>query len=380
MKIAVVGVGGTGSAACRHLAKAGHEVVGYEQFTLGHDRGSSHGESRIIRYTYPDLLYTQMMGDAYTLWADLEQEAGEELFVRCGGLYFGDPDNANVRTTEQALCDAGLPYERLEPAAAQDRFPAFRFRDAETILYQRESGLLRSTRCVLANARLAQQHGATLHENATVEAITPRAGEVVIRTAAGDEAVFDRVIVTAGAWMGHLFSRLKLPLRVTRQQVLYLQIARNADLFPPGRFPVWIDASSNYYGFPDDGCVPGIKLASHHLGDTVDPNDVRREVDEPYVQDAIRYAAQRLPDLDSTVTHSLVCLYTSTPNEDFILDAVPDAPNVWLVSGCSGHGFKFTVLLGKIIAELATDGSYPRDLNRFTLSQFYGLSPAPLNL
>lgn len=372
MKIAVVGVGGTGSAACRHLAKAGHIVVGYERFRVGHERGSSHGESRIIRYTYPDLLYTQMMADAYPLWADLEAEAGEELFVRCGGLYLGRHDDAHVRMTERALADAGLPYDRLDPTEVQKRFPAFRLQADEIALYQRESGLLRATRCVLANARLARQQGATIREETVVTEIMSQGGEAIVRTADGDETTFDRVLVTAGAWMGELFARLNLPLRVTRQQVVYLRIGQNEGLFAPGMFPVWIDATQNYYGFPNDGRIPGAKVASHDQGMIVDPNMAPRPVDDSYIAETITYAAQRLPDLQAEATHSQVCLYTNTPNEDFILDAVPDSPNVWLVSGCSGHGFKFTVLLGKIAAGLVTGESYPRDLSRFALKQFVG--------
>src|SRR5438128_2784027 len=228
MKIAVIGIGGTGSAACRHLAKAGHQVVGYEQFTLGHDRGSSHGESRIIRYTYPDLLFTRLMRDAYPLWADLEAEADEELFVRCGGIFFGTPDDPNIAATERALVDAGVPYERLNAAEAHDRFPAVHLHPNKVVLYQRDSGLLRATRCVLANARLARRHGATIREETPVQEILSRNGRVIVQTASGDETVFDRVIVTAGAWMGKLFARLNLPLRVTRQQIAYLKPARDA--------------------------------------------------------------------------------------------------------------------------------------------------------
>jgi monomeric sarcosine oxidase len=372
MRVAVVGIGGTGSAAARHLAQAGHLVTGYEQFRVGHDRGSSHGESRIIRYTYPDPLFTAMMADAYPLWADLEQRAGEELMVRCGGLFFGRHDDPNVMETEQALVGAGLPYERLDPRAAEARFPAFRFRTDEVALYQSESGLLRATRCVLANARLAREYGATLCEESAVTAILPHGATAIVRTSVGEEAEYDRVIVTAGAWMSRLFADLRLPLRVTRQQIVYFRIAHHPERFQPDRCPVWIDATALYYGFPQDGHMPGVKLASHVQGDHVDPDAVDRSVEADYIDQTAAYAARRLPDLSAETTHSQVCLYTNTPNEDFILDHLPDNPNIWLVSGCSGHGFKFTVLLGKIAADLATGGSYARDLSRFRLERFTG--------
>jgi len=370
VKVAVIGIGGTGSAAARFLAEAGHQVTGFEQFRLGHDRGSSHGESRIIRYTYPDLLYTQMMGDAYPLWAALERAAGEELFVRCGGLLFGPDGHPRLVQTETTLRESRLPYERLSPEEARERFPGLRLQAGELALYQRESGFLRSTRCVLANARLARTAGAVLREETAVREIEPRRDGVLILTADGEEQLFDRVIVTAGAWIGRFFSRIRLPLRVSRQEVAYLAIREAPEQFAPGRFPVWIDAGERYYGFPSDGVVEGVKLAANHPGETVDPERVRRSVDGEYVEKVVEYAARRFPDLEARVTFATTCLYTNTPDEHFILDRVPESPHVWLVSGCSGHGFKFTVLLGKIAADLATGGSYPRDLGRFALRRF----------
>jgi sarcosine oxidase len=370
MKIAVIGVGGTGSAACRHLAKARHEVVGYEQFRLGHDRGSSHGESRIIRYTYPDRLYTQMMGDAYPLWADLEAEAGEELFVRCGGLLIGPPDHPRLAETRTALEFVGLSYEQLGPEAARERFSAVRLGEGEVALFQAESGFLRSTRCVLANARLARQYGAVLREETVVTDIAAAGDRTRVCTADGAEEVFDGVIVTAGAWMGKLLSGLGLPLTVARRQVIYLNIARHPERFMPDRFPIWIDAEALYYGIPSDGRVPGVKLASHVLGETVDPDAVDRSRDEALVRDAVALATRRFPDLSSDVAYTQTCLYTNTPNEDFIIDRVSGLPNTCLVSGCSGHGFKFTVLLGKIAAGFVTGEPYARDLSRFALDHF----------
>lgn len=372
MRVAVVGIGGTGSAALRFLAEAGHEAVGFERFRLGHDRGSSHGESRMIRYTYPDALYTGLMADAYPLWAELERLSGETLFVRCGGLYFGNRESKDVAETEAALKGAGLPYERLEPAEVHDRFPAIRLEQDEAALFQQDSGYLRSTACVLANARLAVQSGATLREDAAVTEIVSSRHEAVVRTEAGEER-FDRVIVTAGAWMGQLFARLGLPFRVTRQQIVYLETPERPELYEQWRFPVWIDKSADFYGFPRDGRIEGAKLASHSQGETFDPDRTDRPLEAAAIRQAAEYAGWRFDGLGPAATHSHACLYTNTPDEDFILDRVPDQPNVWLVSGCSGHGFKMTVLLGKIAAALATGQPYHRDLSRFSLARFGSL-------
>ncbi|MBC7809113.1 MAG: N-methyl-L-tryptophan oxidase [Akkermansiaceae bacterium] len=369
MKIAVVGVGGTGSAACRHLAKAGHTVVGYEQFRVGHTRGSSHGESRIIRYTYPDPLFTGMMGDAYPLWAGLESEAREELFVRCGGVLIAPEGHADLRDTRESIESAGLPFEELTPGETAARFPAFRLAADEIALYQKDSGFLRATRCVRAQARIAAVHGAEIREATAVHEVASRNGKPVVRTEGGEEP-FDAVIVTAGAWMGKLMHGLNLPLSVERRQVVYLRIARSPEHFAPEQFPIWIDARTLYYGFPSDGVIQGVKLASHVAGYAVDPDNDGREPAADIIAEALEIATRRFPDLSDQVAFTQVCLYTSTASEDFIMDYAPDLPNVFLISGCSGHGFKFTVLLGKIAADIVTGKTYPRDLSRFALSRF----------
>lgn len=379
MKVAVIGIGGTGSAALRFLSKAGHEAIGFEQFHLGHDRGSSHGESRIIRYAYPDAFYTGLMRDAYPLWEALEADAGEPLFMRCGGLAIGSAENADHDAIAESLAVHGVPYEDLTPREARTRFPAFRLRSGERVLYQADAGFLRSTRCVVANARLAQAAGATIREGTAVQAIEPRGnGGVLVRTGAGEALPFDGAIVTAGSWMGTLLPRLGLPLTVTHQEVVYLRVAGASEPFLPDRFPIWIDVDTLTYGFPIDGRIDGVKIGWHHRGEVVDPDRPPRGPAEGAIRRVVAYAADRFPGLSSEATYAQTCLYTNTPDEDFILDQVPGAP-IWLVSGCSGHGFKFTVLLGKMAAALAVGSAEAparQDLARFALARFQH-RPAP---
>jgi monomeric sarcosine oxidase len=378
MKIAVIGLGATGCSAARFLARDGHEVTGYEQFRIGHERASSHGESRIFRYTYPDPFYTRLMREAYPLWRELEDEAGEPLLERCGGLFIGPRGHAELEQIERSLGEGRHNYEVLDAAETRARFPAFRLGREEVAIFQAESGFLRATSCVLATARLAREHGARLLENTPVSEVRCERGRAWIRArgnAAADatgreEREFDAAIVTAGPRMSRLLPGSGLPLRVTRQEIVYLRIARNAAHFEPDRFPVWIDADTYDYGFPSDGRIPGVKLGLHQRGESTDPDIVRLGVDVGFVRDRIACAASRLPDLSAEVTHAQVCLYTNTPDEDFIIDRAAGMPNVWIVSGCSGHGFKFTVLLGRIASDLATGGAYPFDLSRFSLARF----------
>ena len=369
MRAAVVGVGGTGSSALWRLARAGHDVTGYEQFTVGHAHGSSHGETRIIRYTYPDALYSGLMAAGFRHWRELEEFSGEALLVTCGGLFLGVSGDPNVESCARALESGGVAYERLSAAETNDRFPAIHLEPGEEAVYQSEGGFLRAGDCVRANAGLARFYGADLREQCPVRRIEARDGRAAVVTDAGAE-MYDRVIVTAGAWMGSMFAGLGLPLTVTRQQIAYLGISGSAEDLQPGVMPVWIDATTNYYGFPADSRIPGIKVALHYPGEPVDPEHVDRQVDMKTLDALVEYAGRRLPGVTQELTHTSVCLYTSTPNEDFIVDAVPDIPGAWIVSGCSGHGFKFTQLLGQIAADLAVDGSTPHDIRRFALSNF----------
>ncbi len=370
MKIAVIGVGGSGSAALWHLARRGHDVTGFEQFSLGHDRGSSHGESRVIRYTYVDGLYTELMADAHPLWGTLEAEVEEELFVRCGGLMMAPEGHPDLVSITDALSFVGQPYELLGPEAVAERFPALRLKPGERAIFQKESGFLRAGRCVLAYTRAARDHGATIFENTPVTDVSQRGTDVLVTLSSGEVKRFDRVIVTAGPYLTQLFSSLSLKLVVSRQEFVYFAIRENPAHFNPKNMPIWIDSRTNWYGFPSDGVIDGVKLAEHVVGEATMPNSVRPALDEATHIAAWEEARERLPGLENTVTFAKTCLYTNTTSEDFILDFVPGAPGVFLVSGCSGHGFKFTTLLGEIAARRVLDEPYPRDISRFALARF----------
>ncbi len=370
MKVAVLGQGGVGTAAARFLAAAGHRVVGFERFRLDHDRGSSYGGSRIIRKVYPDALYASLMNQAYPLWDQLERESGESLFLRCGGLFFGPEGDPEMTATEAALQEVGVPYARLSRREVQERFSPFRLSPEEYAVFEPESGLLRASRCVLANARGAVAHGADLREEATVEALEPATGGVRVR-AEGEWLEFDAVVVTAGPWTAPLLAPwVELPLTVTRQQYAHFAVRTNREAFGADRFPVWIDFGTQFYGFPEHDGIPGAKVAWHHPGEPIDPDQPGREPADEDNTVLRRYMERRLPDATGEVTYSKVCLYTMTPDTDFIVDRVPEEPRVVYVGGLSGHGFKFTVLLGQIAAQLATGRDPGLDLGRFSAFRF----------
>jgi monomeric sarcosine oxidase len=369
-RIAVLGAGGVGSAAARFLAREGHAVTVLEQFTPDHDRGSSYGTSRIIRKTYTDGLYTALMGEAYPLWDALEREAGEPLFRRTGGLFFGPEGHPELEAIRRALAEHHVPHEALDPAACARRFPAFRLLPGEAAVFEPEAGFLRASACVRAQLRLATAHGAQVRAGTRVEAIAPRADRVDLVLVGGEVLGFDRLIVSAGPWTARLLAPfVPLPFTVTRQVYCHFEPTAPLEGFGVGRLPVWIDFATHFYGFPYDGEAPGVKVAWHEPGTPTAPEAVDRNVHDSDREPLRQACARHLPGLSPRVALERVCLYTLTPDHDFVVDTLPGAPRVTVVGGLSGHGFKFTVLLGRLAAWRATGQRVPWDVSRWSLDR-----------
>ena len=371
MKIAVVGAGIVGSCAALELASTGHDVTLFEQFEIDHDRGSSFGDSRIIRRFYDDPYYTQLMSGAFDLWRRLETLSGESLYEVMGGLYFGPTGHASIAAGVRGMQSVGAAAAVLDANELRARFPAFRFRDDECGFVDDLAGSLRASRCVRAAVNAARRAGAAVLTAARVEGVESRAGGGVKLVTGGERSRFDRAVVCAGPWSRALLSQLDLPLRVTRQQYVHLRPTSDARSFEAGAMPIWIDAGENWYGFPHHGDVEGVKIASHDFGDTVDPDDVDRTIDEALIARTREYARRRFPALSGgEVAFAKTCLYTVSPDEDFIVDAVRAVPGCYFVTGCSGHMFKFGSLLGAVAADLASDREPRADISRFRLDRF----------
>lgn len=371
MKTAVVGSGVVGACAALALASEGHDVTVFEQFDVDHDRGSSYGDSRIIRRFYDDPYYTALMPLAYDAWRRLERAAGVHLIETLGGLYFGPHDHIRIAAAQRGLRSLGEPADLLDAAALRARFPAFRFDDAEAGIIDEQAGSLRASRCVRAAVDAARAAGARFVTGHKVDRIGPGSSGGVEIGEPETIRTFDRAVICAGPWSASVLQQLALPLRVTRQQYAHFAPTRDAALFEPGSFPIWIDAAENWYGFPRHGDVPGVKFASHDFGAAVDPDDVDRAIDEREVERARAYARRRLPALaGGEVVFAKTCLYTVTPDEDFIVDAVDGMPGCAFVTGCSGHAFKFGALLGALAADVALDRPPRADISRFRLARF----------
>lgn len=375
MRVAIIGAGVVGAMAAWRLARAGHEVTVLEQFQLDHDRGSSFGDSRIVRRVYADPLYTQLMAEGYELWDELQAAVPDtEILNRAGGLFFGPADHPDLLAARNALAQAKVDHEVLDPAETRRRYPAFVLQPGEIALYEPGMGYARASNVVRSAARLARSAGAAIREETSVARVESASSGTSVRliTQAGEEIEADRLLIAAGPWSGPLLATLgiSLPLKVTRQAYVHLEPARNEQMFEIGRFPVWLDTNTLYYGFPRLGDVAGVKIALHRLGDTTTPESADRLVNARDTEGTLAYAAQRFPDLSAQVVYQKVCLYTNTPDEDFVVDSIPSVPGAFFIAGLSGHGFKFGPFLGKLAADLLTGAPIRYDLSRFRASRF----------
>ena len=368
--VAVIGLGAAGSAALSALARRGARAIGIEQFAPGHDRGSSHGVTRVIRLGYFEHpSYVPLLRRAYQLWRELETASGRKLLHITGIAEIGPPDGTVVPGTLLASRTHGLTHEVLTAARLMERFPAFRVPPDYVGVVQPDGGFVAVEPTIDAQVALARAARAEIRTGTKVDSITAVAGGV--RLAMGTHVVTaDTAIVAAGAWTKHLLPGLPLQLRVTRQVMAWFEPLDMAP-FTGGRFPVFLLESRHgvHYGFPPhDG--DGVKIAKHHHADeAVDPEDCDRTVstrDESLIRAAI---ADHIPAANGRLVTASTCLYTVTPDGDFVIDRMPGASGIIVASPCSGHGFKFAPVVGEILADLATTGITDHDISRFRLDR-----------
>lgn len=366
----VLGLGGFGSAAAYWLSRrAGAEVLGLEQFELGHVRGESQDHSRIIRLSYHTPGYVELAKHAFRAWAELERDSGERLILKTGGLDFAHRVSAIPLTNYSGSMDAaGVSYEKLDAGEIMRRWPPFRLSDDVHGLYQPESGIAMAARGNAAHQRMAREHGATLRDRAPVEAIHPGEGEIVVQ-AGGVTYHCGRLIVAAGAWSNRALAPfgLQLPLTVTQEQVTYFASPQPAD-FQPDRFPIWIWMDDPcFYGFPVFG-EAGPKVGQDAGGREVSAETRTFDPDPAALQRVQDFLAKYIPSALGPIIYTKSCLYTLTPDRDFVLDTLPDHPNVTVAIG-GGHGFKFASLIGRTLSELAVDGRTERNLEPFRIDR-----------
>ncbi|TAK21918.1 MAG: N-methyl-L-tryptophan oxidase [Chloroflexota bacterium] len=371
--VAVIGVGGMGSAAAYHLARRGQRVLGLERFDIPHEYGSSHGVTRIIRLAYyEDPSYVPLIRRAYELWRELQAEVGERLLHITGALDAGPPGSA-VFAGSKRSCDLhGLPHEVIDGTEINRRFPGYRLPNDHEAVFQPDGGFLLPERCIVAHAGRAIALGADIRARERVLGWERRGGAFRIRTNR-DEYEAGRVIVSAGAWIGALLPGLKRLFTPERQVLAWLRPKR-PEMFAPKRFPVFnlTVNEGRFYGFPVYG-IPGFKFGMyHHLNEVVDPETIDREPNAADERVLRTFAERYFPDGAGPTLTMKACMFTNSPDEHFVVDTHPEDDGVIVASPCSGHGFKFASVMGEILADLATRGETRHDIGLFRLRRFAG--------
>lgn len=366
----VAGLGGMGSAATYHLAGRGKRVLGLERHTPAHDRGSSHGESRIIRQAYFEgAAYVPLLFRAYELWERLEREAGEELMTLNGGLMIGPKDGPLVSGSVASADEHGLSYEILDAPELKRRYPIFE-PDPETVaLYEERAGFVRPEAGVRAHLDRASALGAELRFEERIISWEASPSGVRVETEWGSYEA-ERLVVTAGAWAGELLGELGLPLEVTRQLLFWFRPVGGVEPYAPERLPIWIyepDDGNMFYSFPAIDGEASVKAAFFRVdGTPADPETIDREVYEEEVEFLRGYLARHVPSMNGDFVEAKTCMYTNTPDEHFVISTHPEHPQVAIAAGFSGHGYKFCSVVGEILADLATEGRTKHAIDLFT--------------
>jgi sarcosine oxidase len=366
----VLGLGGLGSGAAYWLSRAaGAEVLGIEQFELAHVRGESQDHSRIIRLSYHTPEYVELAKLAYDAWNTLERESGDQVVLRTGGLDFAPLDSRiPLDTYRNAMSACNVRYEDLDASEIMRRWPQFTLSDDIVGLYQEQSGIAMAARANEAHRKMARANGATLLDNTPVTNIVARDDEVSVDTSRGTFRC-RKLVIAAGPWsngaLGHL--GLELPLEVTREQVTYFAAPRPDD-FAPDRFPVWIWMDDPcFYGFPTFG-EAGPKAAQDAGGKPVTADTRDFEPEPENLRGVQEFLSRYIPGALGPIIYTKTCLYTLTPDRDFVIDTVPGHDNVVVAIG-AGHAFKFASQIGRLLSELALNGTSTIDLSSFALDR-----------
>jgi sarcosine oxidase len=357
--VVVAGTGGMGAAAALHLARRGASVLGLDRFPVAHDRGSSHGQTRLIRLAYfehPD--YVPLLRSAYDLWHELERECGGRLIVESGLVMAGPAGCELVAGAGRSASLHGLELERMSPADVRRRWPAFVVPDDWDVVHEARGGYLFVEECVRAHVDAAVRAGAIVRTGVEVHGWRPEPGGIIIDTDGG-RIEAGRLVLCPGAWAGDLLRLPRLGFRVLRKSLFWHEpAAAHRGEHAAGALPCFaFDTPAGFfYGFP--AIDPrGVKVAEHTGGrEVADPLAVDRGIDQAERTAIESFLEAHLPMARGRLADHATCLYTMTPDSHFVVGLHPDDPRVALAAGFSGHGFKFASVMGEVLADLALDG------------------------
>jgi sarcosine oxidase len=370
--VATAGLGGMGSAIAAHCASRGVSVIGLEQFGPAHDRGSSHGKSRMIRKAYfEDADYVPLVLRSYELWRALERDSNQELLRIIGVLSVGDAESEIITGTRRSAAQHDIAIEALSREQVRERYPSLQLLENETGLFEPDGGVLDPEAAVRAHLKVAAAAGAELRFETGMRNWEADGDGVEINFADGSVVSARKLVLSLGPWFRQTLAALGVSLRVQRNVQAWFSPASN--LYDAGRFPAFLldraGLPAPLYGFPDFG--DGLKIAFHGHGLLTTADEVEREVEmDRDVTPIVRAMDQWMPGGAAKFREATPCMYSLTPDTNFVIDRHPAHANVVLCGGFSGHGFKFAPVIGEIAADLALDGSSRHEIDFLSLKRF----------
>jgi sarcosine oxidase len=381
----VLGLGAIGSAAIYQLAKRGDKVLGIEQFSPPHNYGSSHGETRIIRQAIGEgEEYVPLVLRSYELWREIENRVGQELLTITGGLTLESQNSQAVMHGRRNFLDQAIGcakkfnirHEILETRDIQKRYPQFSVTN-ERGYFEYDTGFLRPELCVDAQLQLAKSNGASVHTDEKVTSICPQGNSGVCVQTNRSVYAAESLIVSAGPWISEFVpASYREYFNVYRQVMYWFNVKEELRLtFLPGRFPIFIwvfgkGSEFGFYGFPTlNGKT--VKLASEQFAVATVPDEVDRAVRRSEEKAMYKnYIMGRISGLSDVCSEAVSCLYTMTPDANFVIDFHPDNNRIIIASACSGHGFKHSAAIGEVLSELVIDGKSKIDISSFSMKRF----------
>jgi len=362
--VIVLGVGSMGSSTCYQLAKKGYKVLGLEQFDIPHELGSHSGQSRIIRKAYGEASdYVPLLERAYENWKTLESETGHQVYYKTGLVYFGTKNDTFLETVKKSSSEYNIPVNKLTEQECKQKYPQFELPTDFERLEEPDAGLLTPERSILLYVQQALFNGAVIRTKEKTIEWKRENGTITVKTNKGTYQT-KKLVITAGAWAGKMIPSLTQNFKVTRQALAWVQ-PKKWDSFQLNKFPCWnlLHNGYDFYGFPilpvgKFGGPLGLKLALHYPGgDVTDPDKVNRSTKESDETVLIEFLNKFIPNGYENTLEMKTCLYTNTPDENFIVDYLPGFDkDVTIAAGFSGHGFKFASVIGEIMADLTMSG------------------------
>ena len=370
-KVIVVGLGAHGSSTAYQLAKRGIDVVGIDLFHPPHLMGSSHGPSRILRMAYKEGSdYVPLLRRSFDLWHELNNAYHEPSFQVTGGLFMGQPTGRAMTGMQAASREQNVQIHMMTPDEVRTKYPSFKIPDSWEAIWDPNSGAIFPEVAVAAHLNLADKYGADLRFDERVTDWKATSSGVAVRTGHGSYEA-DSLILTSGVWMPGMLGDLAIPLEIERVSLWMLEPRANHDFFRAGNFPnASFEIGEKYPLYMQADFGTGVKIALDHHGTPTTVDSVNRETTQEDHDKIFEQIRRFVPDLDGKILDSAVCMYTNTPDLNFVVDKHPNHDNVIIGSACSGHGFKFAPVMGEILTDLAIKGSSHFDLEMFTATRF----------